>query len=131
MKKFVQISNSTPTHIRVLPGIYSIDATNKYSPTKDRLNVKPAWTNMAVEIVPGVGWYPAEIAKWDDVKALAKKNVFTIGLETDGEGMPEEWIEKASASVEKLHKAMSKYTADVQKAEEIKKADKFRENAEV
>lgn len=129
MKKFVQISNNTGTVINVIPSIALINATNVYSPLGDRLNVKPAWVGMKIKIEPGLGFYPAQVKDWDDVKALAKANKFTIGLETDGEGMPEEWIEKATEAAKKLENAMTKFENDVKRNEEILAADKNRPGA--
>ncbi|MCI6330193.1 MAG: hypothetical protein MR775_05155 [Erysipelotrichaceae bacterium] len=128
--KFIQISNNTPTVIGVIPSIMLIDATNKYSPVKDRLNVKPAWMNMKVDIVPGVGWYPLEIKEWDAVKSFAKTNKFTIGVETDASGVPSEWLEKAEEMSRKLTNAKAKYNADIERNAKILEADKNRPGAE-
>jgi hypothetical protein len=129
-KKFIQISNNTPTVIAVIPSIMFIDATNMYSPVKDRLNVKPAWMNMKVDIFPGVGWYPVEIKEWDAVKSFAKTNKFTIGLEVDASSVPVEWLEKAEEMSRKLDNAKAKYKLDVERNTKILEADKHRPGAE-
>lgn len=126
MKKFVQITNSGNVAIRVTMGLGNINATNVYSPAKDRLSVKPAWTKTSVLIVPGMGLYPSEIKEWSTVKAYIKSHVFALSGETDGEGFSDDIIQKAEAEKKRLQNAMKKYEADLAKNEEILKADEER-----
>lgn len=44
----------------------------------NRLKVAPEWPKHSIQIMQGVGDYPAEIAKWNTVKALVKAGVMTI-----------------------------------------------------
>ena len=80
-EKFVIIqSNET---IRVTPGLQNLDVTNPDAHVPDRLKVSPLWPNAMVLISKGQFKYPAEIAEWPTVKALAKDKVLTIGAYTN------------------------------------------------
>ena len=130
MKEFVQITNGAKVAITVTMGLNSIDATNRYSPVKDRLNVKPAWTRTCVTIYPGVGLYPSEIKNWDDVKAYVATKKFSLPIETDGEGFDEETINKARNVKKKLLNAIKKYQDDKKRNDDILEADKERAKRE-
>lgn len=77
MAKMVQIhSNIT---IRVTTGLQNQDVTNVDAHIPDRLKVNPEWPKHQVLIRAGQGTYPAEIAEWPSVKALAADKILTIG----------------------------------------------------
>ena len=77
MSKMVQIhSNIT---IRVTSGLQNQDVTNPDAHIPDRLKVNPEWPKYQVLIRAGQGTYPAEIAEWPSVKALAADKILTIG----------------------------------------------------
>lgn len=65
--------------IRVTPGLQAKDVTNPDAHIPDRLKVSAEWPKCTVLIKEGVGLYPAEIAEWNTVKALVKKEIITIG----------------------------------------------------
>lgn len=110
MKKFVRItSNKT---IRVTGGLYSENLTNKDSRLENRLNVKPAWTNLIVLIKAGTGLYPSEIKDWPTVKALEKDEVLTIGNETD-EGGDEKEKEVLVKEIKRAKEKCSVKVSDV------------------
>ena len=77
MNEFVRIQSSTTIH--VTPGLQYKEVTNPDAHVPDRLRVMPMWAGHVICIKSGVGVYPAEITKWDSVKALAKCGVLTIG----------------------------------------------------
>ena len=79
--KFVRIQ-STMT-ILVTPGLQLSDYTDEKKAIPNKLNIKPRWQNGSVQVKQGVHYYPAEITKWNTVKALEKKGIFTIGEVTD------------------------------------------------
>lgn len=49
----------------------------------NRLKVAPEWPKYSIQIMQGVGEYPAEIAKWNTVKALVDAGVMTISQPTE------------------------------------------------
>lgn len=49
----------------------------------NRLKVAPEWPKYSIQIMQGVGDYPAEIAKWNTVKALVEAGVMTISQSTE------------------------------------------------
>lgn len=77
MVKFVQIQSDVT--IRVTTGLQNKDVTNPDAHVPDRLKVNPEWPKHQVLIRKGAHRYPAEIAEWTSVKALAKDKVLTIG----------------------------------------------------
>ena len=77
MAKFVQIQSDVT--IRVTTGLQNKDVTNPDAHVPDRLKVNPEWPKHQVLIRKGAHRYPAEIAEWESVKALAKDKVLTIG----------------------------------------------------
>lgn len=64
----------------------------------NRLKVAPEWPKYSIQIMQGVGEYPAEIAKWNTVKALVEAGVMTISESTN------EAKEEDTAKVEALKK---------------------------
>lgn len=77
MAKFVQIQSSVT--IRVTTGLQNKDVTNPDAHVPDRLKVNPEWPKHQVLIQAGAHRYPAEIAEWPSVKALALDKILTIG----------------------------------------------------
>lgn len=56
----------------------------------NRLKVAPEWPKYSIQIMQGVGEYPAEIAKWNTVKALVEAGVMTISQPTEEVSKKEE-----------------------------------------
>lgn len=77
MKQFVRIQSTTNVYVN--PGISYKDVTNPDAHVPDRLKVNPTWVKARVLIKAGVGYYPAEIINWNNVKALINNQVLTIG----------------------------------------------------
>lgn len=77
MTKFVQIQSDVT--IRVTTGLQNKDVTNPDAHVPDRLKINPEWPKYQVLIKQGAHKYPAEIAEWPTVKALAKDKIITIG----------------------------------------------------
>lgn len=77
MAKFVQIQSDVT--IRVTTGLQNKDVTNPDAHVPDRLKVNPEWPKHQVLIRKGAHRYPAEIADWASVKALAADKILTIG----------------------------------------------------
>ena len=77
MAKFVQIQSDVT--IRVTTGLQNKDVTNPDAHIPDRLKVNPEWPKHQVLIRKGAHRYPAEIAEWASVKALAEDKILTIG----------------------------------------------------
>lgn len=77
MAKMVQIHSNVT--IRVTTGLQNQDVTNPDAHIPDRLKVNPEWPKYQVLIRAGQGSYPAEIAEWPSVKALAADKILTIG----------------------------------------------------
>ncbi|MCI6090656.1 MAG: hypothetical protein MR695_08835 [Solobacterium sp.] len=69
--------------ITVTSGLQCNDVTNKDAHIPDRLKVAPEWPKYSIQIMQGVGDYPAEIAKWNTVKALVEAGVMTISESTN------------------------------------------------
>lgn len=77
MSNLIRIqSNKT---IQVTCGLEHQDVTNPDAHVPDRLKVSAEWPKCMVLIKAGVAEYPAEIAEWPTVKALAKDKILTIG----------------------------------------------------
>lgn len=93
--KTVRIQSSMT--ITVTSGLQCKDVTNKDAHIPDRLKVAPEWPKYSIQIMQGVGDYPAEIAKWNTVKALVDAGVMTISQSTN------EAKEEDTAKVEALN----------------------------
>ena len=81
MAKMVQIHSNVT--IKVTTGLQNQDVTNPDAHIPDRLKVNPEWPKYQVLIRAGQGLYPAEIAEWPSVKALAADKILTIGAITE------------------------------------------------
>ena len=81
MSKFVRIQSEKT--INVTAGLQHQDVTNPDAHIPDRLKVSPSWPKLTVLIKRGAHWYPAEIAEWNTVKALANDKILTIGEFSD------------------------------------------------
>ena len=81
MKKFIKIQSSI--NITVDAGLTCIDMTNADARIAERLKIQPTWVGTRIDIKEGVHYYPAVIKNWDSVKALAKRELLTIGEECD------------------------------------------------
>lgn len=77
MAKFVQIQSEVT--IKVTTGLQNKDVTNPDAHVPDRLKINPKWPKHQVLIKQGAYKYPAEIAEWPTVKALANDKIITIG----------------------------------------------------
>ena len=100
-KKYVKIQSSM--NIAVTPGLQYSDYTKKDSDLPNRFNIKARWHNASVEIKTGAHYYPAEIVKWNTVKALADKGILTIGeyVESIPDSKLADEAEKVEAKYEK------------------------------
>ena len=95
-KNFVRIqSNET---IVVTAGLQHMDVTNPDAHVPDRLKISPSWPKTTCQISQGVGVYPAYVAKWPTVKALAKDNILTIG----------EYLETADENAQKVKEELDR-----------------------
>ena len=103
MSNLIRIQ-STKT-IQVTCGLEHQDVTNPDAHVPDRLKVSAEWPKCMVLIKAGVGEYPAEIAEWATVKALAKDKIITIGeaieATTDEQKQTVEEFEHKEASIRK------------------------------
>lgn len=81
MAKFVRIQSEKT--INVTAGLQHQDVTNPDAHIPDRLKISPSWPKLTVLIKRGAHWYPAEIAEWNTVKALANDKILTIGETSD------------------------------------------------
>ena len=77
LKRFVKIT-STIT-IEVYCNLESVEIVNANKQSSNRFSSVGAWANVRVRIMSGTGWYPSEILNWNAVKALAAKEILTIG----------------------------------------------------
>lgn len=116
MKNYVRITSEMD--VTVSAGLQSINMTNKDAHVADRLNVKSAWVGTRILIRKGTSYYPAEIAQWDAVKALAKDKVLTIGEEVDEIADDAETAKKAAAEKTKLNNEIKKYKKIKKETEE-------------
>lgn len=111
-KKYVKIQSTM--NIAVTPGLQCSDYTDPKKNVADKLNIKPRWQNACIEIKMGVHYYPAEIANWNTVKALVKKNILTIGEVTTK--IPDEDLAKEASKVDtKFEKGKAIMNSDVSK----------------
>lgn len=106
MAKTIRIQ-STKT-IVVTMGLHNKDVTNPDAHIPDRLKVSPLWPKATVMVMEGVGYYPAEIANWPTVKALAKDKIFTIGEEVESDKSEDE--NKETELKEKIKEIKSEAT---------------------
>lgn len=81
MKKYVKISSTI--EITVTCGLQYEDHTNPDAHVADRLKIAARWPKCNYALHVGVNYCPIEIKDWKTVKALAKKNIITIGEEVD------------------------------------------------
>lgn len=81
MAKFVRIQSEVT--IKVTTGLQNKNETDYDAHIPDRLKVSPEWPKHTVLIRKGAHKYPAEIAEWPSVKALANDKVLTIGETTE------------------------------------------------
>lgn len=102
MNKVIRIQSSKT--ITVTSGLQHKDVTNPNAHVQDRLKVAADWPKYSIQILEGVGEYPAEIADWPTVKALVACGVMTISQVVEGKAKDED-VEKAKAvKVEKKEK---------------------------
>lgn len=88
MSKVIRIQSSKT--ITVTSGLQYEDVTNKDTHVGDRLKVAPNWPKYSVQILEGVGEYPAEIANWPTVKALVEAGIMTISQVGEGKAKEED-----------------------------------------
>lgn len=112
-KQYVRIQSSMT--INVTSGLQAKDVTNADAHIPDRLKVNPAWPKATCLILAGAGVYPACVAEWPAVKALAKDKVLTIGEYLDNAETPEQEVlkQKVETGVKDVKKATS--LADIAK----------------
>ena len=114
-KKYVRIQSKMT--IQVTCGLQCEDVTNPDAHVADRLKISPQWPTAMVIIKEGVGFYPAAIASWNTVKALAEDDILTIGDYTDEPGTEKEEVEKTATN---LNDAMDKFAEQAAKLAEKK-----------
>lgn len=124
MAKMVQIHSNVT--IRVTTGLQNEDVTNPDAHIPDRLKVNPEWPKYQVLIRAGQGMYPAEIAEWPSVKALAADKILTIGAisEVDDSTLtPEQQkdVQTAKEAKEEFKLGLSENTKDTTNANVNKK----------
>ena len=111
--------------ITVTSGLQCNDVTNKDAHIPDRLKVAPEWPKYSIQIMQGVGDYPAEIANWNTVKALVEAGVMTIS-ESANEAKEEDMakVEALNAKKEENQGKRGKNAKSldelVEEAEEVK-----------
>lgn len=88
MSKVIRIQSSMT--ITVTSGLQHKDVTNKDAHIQDRLKVSSEWPKYSIQILEGVGEYPAEIADWPTVKALVESGVMTISQVKEGKAKDED-----------------------------------------
>lgn len=107
MGKFIRISSTMP--IEVYPELLFQNTTTGSDAIPNRLNVRVLWTDFGVRVIQGVGYYPSIMKDWDAIKSLAKKEVITLGQETDDlTGVEEEKAKYANKVYDDLSKAYEK-----------------------
>ena len=116
-KKYVRIMSTM--NIAVTPGLQFSDYTDEKKMVPNKLNIKPRWQNATVEIKIGTHYYPAEITKWNTVKALVEKNILTIGEIVDK--VPSDLEKEATAISDKFEKGKAMMNADDKKKPQQKK----------
>lgn len=124
MAKMVQIHSNVT--IRVTTGLQNEDVTNPDAHIPDRLKVNPEWPKYQVLIRAGQGLYPAEIAEWPSVKALAADKILTIGAISevaDSTLTPEQQkdVQTAKEAKEEFKLGVSESTKDTTNANVNKK----------
>ena len=122
-KNYVKIQSTID--IMVNPGLTYKNLTKKDSDIQNRLKVNSTWPKSCVLIQKGQHIYPAEIVKWNSVKALEKNKVLTIGeyIETPTE-TPVITKEKLELSLEEK---ANKNVEDVKEISDVD-LDKLSEN---
>lgn len=109
--------------ITVTSGLQCSDLSNESQQNiPNRLKVAPEWPKYSIQIMQGVGDYPAEIAKWNTVKALVEAGVMTISQSTN------EAKEEDAAKVEALN--AKKEEKQGKKGKNTKSLDELVEEAE-
>lgn len=81
--KFVRIQSNRK--LTVFGSLDSLDVTNPKELVPNKLRVKPMWQNTMIELVKGVGYYPAEVAEWGTIKCLIADKVITLTPATQEE----------------------------------------------
>ena len=103
--------------ITVTSGLQCNDVTNKDAHIPDRLKVAPEWPKYSIQIMQGVGDYPAEIAKWNTVKALVDAGIMTISESTNE--AKEEDVAKVEALNAKKEEKQGKRGKNVKSLDEL------------
>lgn len=120
LKKYVQITSTM--NIEVYASIEAIPVITSANASGDRMNAKSGWAKIRVLLTAGTSWYPSEILNWPAVKALAGKEILTIGIQADTITNPDT-LKKAEAQAAAI--AKGKKAVDLEK--EKVKANKARE----
>lgn len=128
-KKYVQITSTM--NIEVYESLEAIVTITGNNMSGNRMNAKSGWAKIRVLVTAGTSWYPSEILSWPAVKALAAKEIFTIGTQADTISNPE-----TLAKAEEQRKAIAKGHKDVEntraRAGQVKKVEaEIVENVEV
>ena len=118
MAKYVKIQSTM--NITVTGGLFAQDVTNEDAHVPDRLKVQPLWPKTMIDIKEGVGYYPAEIAKWQTVKNLEKDKILTIG------GQFDEIPDDENIDVNKIEKESKSLKESLEEIEKITKSKKIK-----
>lgn len=126
-KKFVQITSTI--NLEVYASLEAIQVIRPGNQSGNLMNAKSGWAKIRVLITSGTSWYPSEILNWDAIKALAGKEIITVGAQSDTISNPEvlKKAEEQAAAIAKgkkdleVEKARMKASNAVRE-EEVKKA---------
>lgn len=117
--KTVRIQSSMT--ITVTSGLQCSDLSNESQQNiPNRLKVAPEWPKYSIQIMQGVGDYPAEIAKWNTVKALVEAGVMTISQSTNEAKEEEALNAKKEEKQGKKGKNTKSLDELIEEAEEVK-----------
>ena len=120
LKKFVQITSTM--NIEVYASLQALETVTGNNMTGNRLNAKSGWAKIRVLVTAGTSWYPSEILNWPAVKALAGKEIFTIGIQSDTITNPET-LKKAEAQRATILKGQKDVEREKERMAKTKKVE--------
>ena len=119
VRKFIRIQSKMT--ILVTPGLQLSDYTDEKKAVANKLNIKPRWQAGSIQIKEGAHYYPAEIAKWNTVKALVEKEILTLGEIT--ENIPDKLQDETNKTAAKFDKGQKDMNTDLAQRKQKKLAD--------
>ena len=81
MKDYVKLQSNIT--ITVSCGLQYEDHTRYDSDIPDRMNIKPSWPSLTVQIKKGTFWYPSEIMEWPVVKLYIEQGLISKNDESN------------------------------------------------